>query len=132
MTQQELNTKAIDIIKKMIDTIADKNYEELASFMQTDPSWVKDGETQKEGFLELGEWIDEQLAMWEEEEEREFKIDHFDESCIDIEPCFDGKQSFCTATCQPMNSGEALDFWFEIEFQIKDNDELKPILNINI
>lgn len=132
MTQQEFTVKATNMIKQMIDIIADKEYEKLASFVR--PSWNTKGETLTEAFMEFGEWIDGQLEMWEEYEGRKFVIDHFDESCME-ELDFHSleKQNFTMTTYQPTNQGEDIaEFWFEIAFTIENNEEIIAELNINI
>ena len=128
MTEQEFKTKATEIIKQIIDNIADKEYEKLASFSQIHSSWVEPGQTQEDAFLAFGEWLDEQLAMWEEDEERIFAIDHFDESCLeDIE--FEEDSSF--VTYNPTNSGDELDLWFEIDFKVDKNEQILATFNVN-
>lgn len=129
MTEQEFITRATELVKQIVDAIADKEYAKLASFSQIDSSWIKPGQTQEEAFLAFGEWLDGQLAMWEEDEEREFVVDHFNKSCLDdIE--LEGNSSF--VTYNPTNSGEELDFWFEISLEIGNNDQMVATLNVNI
>lgn len=128
MTEQEFKAKATEIIKQIVDNIADKEYEKLASFSQIDSSWVEPGQTQEDAFLAFGEWLDEQLAMWEEDEERIFAIDHFDESCLeDIE--FEEDGSF--VTYNPTNSGDELDLWFEIDLKVDKNEQILATFNVN-
>ena len=128
MTEQEFKTKATEIIKQIVDNIADKEYEKLASFSQIDSSWVEPGQTQEDAFLAFGEWLDEQLAMWEEDEERIFAIDHFDESCLeDIK--FEEDGSF--VTYNPTNSGDELDLWFEIDLKVDKNEQILATFNVN-
>ena len=129
MTEQEFKTKATEIIKQIIDNIADKEYEKLASFSQNHSSWVEPGQTQEDAFLAFGEWLDEQLAMWEEDEERIFVVDHFDESCLeDIE--LEGDSSF--VTYNPTNSGDELDLWFEIDLKVDKIEQILATFNVNI
>lgn len=129
MTEQEFSIRVTELVKQIVDAIADKEYAKLASFAQIASSWVEPEQTQEEAFLALGEWLDEQLAMWEEDEEREFVVDHFSESCLgDIE--LEDNKSF--VTYNPTNSGEELDLWFEIIFEIGNNDQISAIFNVNI
>lgn len=129
MTEQEFSIRVTELVKQIVDAIADKEYAKLASFAQIASSWIELGQTQEEAFLALGEWLDEQLAMWEEDEEREFVVDHFSESCLeDIE--LEGNKSF--VTYNPTNSGEALDLWFEIILEIGNNDQIAATFNVNI
>ncbi len=132
MIEQEFTLKATEIIKQMVNAIADKKYEKLASFMRMDPSWLTEGRTMTEAFEEFGKIIDSQLEGWEEYEGRKFVIDHFDESCIeDLDFSYLERQNFTMATYQPTNEGENIDFWFEIAFTIENNEELIAELNIN-
>lgn len=129
MTEQEFIVKATKLVKQIVDAIADKEYAKMASFAQIDSSWVESEQTQEEAFLAFGVWLDEQLAMWEEDEQRKFVVDHFDESCLeDIELI--NNRSF--VTYNPTNSGEELDFWFEIIFEIENNEQIIATFNINI
>lgn len=130
MTEQEFTIKATELVKSIVNNIADKKYAELAAVAQIDSSWVKPGQTQEQAFLEFGKWLDEQLAMWAEDEEREFVIDRFDESCLEeIEP-EDDNRAF--VTYNPTNSGEELDFWFEISLVVEDNYQITATLNVNL
>lgn len=129
MTEQEFIVKATELVKQIVDTIADKEYAKLASFVQIDSSWMESGQTQEAAFLAFGEWLDEQLAMWEEDEERKFVIDHFNEDCLeDIE--LEDDKSF--VTYNPTNSGEELDLWFEIDFKIENSEQIMATFNVNI
>lgn len=130
MTEQEFTIKATELVKSIIDSIADKKYAELASIAKIDNSWIKPGQTQEQAFLEFGKWLDEQLAMWAEDEEREFVIDRFDESCLEeIEP-EDDNRAF--VTYNPTNSGEELDLWFEIDIKAEENGRMTAALNVNL
>lgn len=86
----------------------------------------------QQAFAQFGEWLNEQLAMWEEEEERPFKIDYFEESCIEDMEDFAENQTYAMATYLPTNAGERLDLWFEIAFSIENNGEITAELNVNV
>lgn len=130
MTEQEFITKATEMVKSIVNNIADKKYAELASVAQINSSWVKEGQTQEQAFVEFGKWLDEQLAMWAEDEERDFVIDRFDESCLEeIEP-EDDNRAF--VTYNPTNSGEELDLWFEIDIKVEGNERITATLNVNL
>lgn len=129
MKEQEFLAKATELAKHIIDTIADREYVKLASFAQIDSSWIKSGQTQEAACLAFGEWLDGQLALWKEDEGREFVIDHFSADALeDIE--LRGNRSF--VTYDPTNSGERLDLWFEIEFVIKQDGQIQATFNVNI
>lgn len=132
MTQQEFTAKATEIIRQTVDALADKEYEKLASFLRLAPSWIEEGQTLQEAFVEFGEWLDGQLAMWEEEEEKPFQIDHFEESCIEDMEDFSENQTSAMVTYLPTNAGERLDLWFEIAFSIENDGELTAELNVNV
>ena len=128
MTKQEFIVKATKLVKQIVDAIADKEYAKMASFAQIDSSWVEPEQTQEEAFLAFGEWLDEQLDMWEEDEQRKFVVDHFSESCLeDIK--LENNRSF--VTYNPTNSGEELDFWFEIIFEIENDEQIIATFRIN-
>ena len=83
MTEQKFKAKATELIKLMVNTIADKEYTKLVSSIPPKPSWASfnDAEpTSENDCLGFGKWLDEQLAMWEEDEDKKFVVDHFNES----------------------------------------------------
>lgn len=129
MTEQEFIVKATDLVKQIVDGIAEKEYAKLASFSKIESSWIEPGETQEDGFRTFGEWLDEQLAIWEEDEEWEFVVDHFEEKCLEEIELVDNK-SF--VTYKPTNSGERLDLWFEIVFEVGKDEQITATLNVNI
>lgn len=129
MTEQEFVVVATKIVQQIIDSIAEKEYVNLASYAQIDSSWVQSGQTPEEAFVSFGEWLDEQLAMWEEYEEKRFVIDHFDESCLE-DISFRDNRAF--VVYNPTNSGERLDLWFEIDFDITSDGKLNVKFNVNI
>lgn len=129
MTEQEFKTKATELVKVIINNIADKKYDELAAVAQIHSSWVESGQTQEQAFLEFGKWLDEQLAMWAEDEEKEFVIDRFDEACLGDIELEEDNTSF--TTYNPTNSGEELDFWFEIDFKVEENGPITATFNVN-
>lgn len=129
MTEQEFKTKATDLVKVIVNNIADKKYDELAAVAQIHSSWVESGQTQEQAFLEFGKWLDEQLAMWEEDEEREFVVDRFDEACLGDIELEEDNTSF--TTYNPTNSGEELDLWFEIAFKVEENERITATFNVN-
>ncbi len=129
MTEWEFKTKAAGLVKSIVNNIAAKKYTELAYFARIDPSWVKPGQTQEQAFSDFGEWLDGQLSMWEEDEERKFVVDGFDESCLDDIELDEDNTSF--TTYNPTNSGEELDIWFEIKFGLDENGQITATFNVN-
>ncbi len=132
MTEHEFKAKATELIKLMIDTIADKEYTKLVSIIPPKSSWASfhDAEPTPENVcLGFGEWLDGQLAMWEEDEDKKFVVDHFNESCIGKIELENDNTSFVTYS--PTSLGEELDLWFEIDFEIK-GDQITAIFDVNI
>ncbi len=129
MTGNEFMLSIKGLAQQIVDAVAKKEYGKLADFALIDSSWIKSGQTQEEAFEELGEWLDEQLAMWEEDEGRTYVIDLFDEQCLgNIE--LNGDKAFVEYS--PTNSGEQLDLWFELDFSIETGGQIKVIFNVNI
>ena len=68
MVESGFKTKAQELIKLMVDTIADKEYAKLVSSIPPKLSWAAfiDAEpTSENACLGFGKWLVEQLAMWE-------------------------------------------------------------------
>ena len=131
-------TKAQELIKLMVDTIADKEYTKLVSSIPPKLSWasyIKAEPSPENACLGFGKWLVEQLAMWEEYEDKEFVVDHFQKSCMDEIDETDetrletnNRDILCY---NPTSFGEGLDFWFEIEFFI-ENGQIKAVFDVNI
>lgn len=139
MAKVEFKSKAEELIKLMVDTIADKEYAKLVSSIPPKLSWASyiDAEqTLENACLGFGKWLVEQLAMWEEDEGKKFVVDHFEKSCMEdigeeeLEEEFEIYKS-CEMYYKPTSFGEQLDFWFEIEFFI-ENGQIKAVFDVNI
>lgn len=76
-----------------------------------------------------------QLAMWEEDEDKKFVVDHFQKSCMeDIDDTDEERletNNRDMVSYNPTSFGEQLDFWFEIEFFI-ENGQIKAVFDVNI
>ncbi len=134
MTKEEYKAKTTEIIKQFVNAVADKEYKKLASIMRTE-SFCKDGETQEEGFLFFGKWLDEQLECWEEDYGHPFVVDHFQEKSLDLnegEFFKSGDEYIASATYSPTSNGEQLDFWFEFDISIKEDNTLSVVFDVNI
>lgn len=132
MTEQEFKAKATKLIALMVDTIADKEYTKLVSIIPPKPSWASfhDAEpTPENNCLGFGEWLTGQLAMWEEDEDKKFVVDHFNESCLGKIELQNDNTSF--VTYRPTSFEEELDFWFEIEFEVK-GEQIIAIFDVNM
>lgn len=136
MAESDFKAKAQEMIQLMIDTIADKEYAKLVSSIPPKPSWASyiDMEpTSENACLGFGKWLTEQLALWEEDEDKKFVVDHFETSCImeDIHETRLEIDERDMASYSPTSFGEQLDFWFEIEFFI-ENGQMKAVFDVNI
>lgn len=133
MTEQEFRTKALGLIRLMVDTIADREYIKLLSSIPPEYSWAdwNDAEpTPENGCLGFGQWLDEQLAMWEEDYDEKYVVDHFDEACLGEIELENDNTSF--VTYHPTNAGKELDFWFEIKFKVEEDGRITAIFDVNI
>ncbi len=129
MTKQEFAAKATELIQLMVDTIADKNFIKLTSSIPPRSLWASfiDAQaTPENGCLGFGKWLNELLAIWEDEYDKKFVIDHFSASCLDKKELREGN----IVTYHPTSFGEKLDFWFEIDFKV-ENEQLTAVFDIN-
>ena len=134
MTVQEYKEKMTEIVKQFVNAVADKEYAKLSSIMKTE-SFCNHGETQEEGFLYFGNWLDEQLECWEEDYGHPFVVDHFQEKSLDLnegEIFKSGDEYLASATYSPTSNGEQLDFWFEFDIKIKEDNTLSVVFDLNI
>ncbi len=124
-----------ELIQLMVDTIANKEYAKLVSSIPPKLSWASfiDAEpTAENACLGFGQWLDEQLAMWEEDEDKKFVVDPFKKSCMeDINEARLEMERRDMVCYNPTSFGERLDFWFEIEFFMEDG-RLKAEFDVNI
>ena len=124
-----------ELIQLMVDTIANKEYAKLVSSIPPKLSWASfiDAEpTAENACLGFGQWLDEQLAMWEEDEDKKFVVDPFKKSCMeDIHEARLEKERRDMVCYNPTSFGEPLDFWFEIELFMEDG-RLKAEFDVNI
>ena len=132
MTEQEFIVKITELIKQIINIIADRKYIELASLVQIDlswSSWLDLEEAPENACLGFGKWLEQQLATWEEDEKRKFIVDHFDKSCLGKIKLNADNTSFVTYF--PTNSGERLDFVFEMDSRLENNNQIVASFDIN-
>ena len=98
MTQQEFNEKATELIKEMVNAIADKDFSRLAASIPPKLSWahqIDAEETVENACIGFGKWLEEQLALWEEDYEKKFVVDPFDSGRLDnIDELDEEGQSF--------------------------------------
>ena len=100
MTQQEFNAKATELIKAMVNAIADKDFSRLATSIPPKLYWahqIDAEETVENACIGFGKWLEEQLALWEEDYEKKFVVDPFDSGRLDnIDELDEEGQSFNT------------------------------------
>jgi len=119
MTQQEFNAKATELIKEMVNAIADKDFPRLAASIPPKLAWAGQmgaDKTVENACLGFGKWLEEQLALWEEYNGQKYTVDRFDTQFN---------------TYNPASFGEQLDFWFEMEFQVK-NEQISAVFDVII
>ncbi len=128
MTKRKLKAMAKERVKQIVNLISQKRFAELADITLIEESWCGESGAQADGFKEFGEWLTEQLALWAEDEGKEFVVDEFDESCLEH---LDIEEEGIWADYSPTNHGEPLDFWFEIPMNV-EGDKLISVFNVNI
>lgn len=133
MVELEFKSKAQELIKLMVDTIADKEYTKLVSTIPPKLSWAIDAEpTPENACLGFGKWLIEQLAMCEEDYDKEFVVDYFNKSCMEDIDKLSLKTDNRVIVCyNPTSLGEPLDFWFEIEFFF-ENGQMAAVFDVNV
>ncbi len=129
MNRISLKIKATNRVKDIINCISQAKFDELASVTLIESSWCGDDGTQEQGIKEFGEWLTELLAMWAEDEDKEFVVDEFNKKSLDNLDIEDG---LIWAEYSPTSHGEPLDFWFEIQMHINEEGKLISEFNVNI
>ena len=122
MTEQEFIVKATELVKHIVDAIADKEYTKLASFAQIGSNWISGGRTTEEGCAAFGKWIDDWFAEMKEDYGKTYVVDHFDEACLEDIELKEDNTAF--VIYNPTNAGKELDFWLEFEFKIDNNGHI--------
>lgn len=135
MEKSEFKTKIEELVQLMVNAIADKEYAKLVSSIPPKLSWASyiDAEqTLENACLGFEKWLVEQLALWEEDYDKKFVVDHFEKSSMeDIHKERLEAYKKVMVSYNPTSFGEPLDFWFEIEFFI-ENGQIKAVFDINI
>lgn len=121
-----LKSKAFAIIEKTVNCLASKEYEKLSDIISVDDSWIGGESSAIQGFTE---WLEEQLRMWSEDYGKEVVIDSFDSSQV-VEDAFKNGRAFFEYN--PTNNGEAMDFWFEINFEADGDEITTALFNVNV
>ncbi|WP_124098525.1 hypothetical protein [Ruminococcus sp. Marseille-P6503] len=135
MAELGLKTKAEELVKLMVDTIADKDYAKLVSSIPPKLSWASfiDAEpTSENACLGFGKWLIEQLAMWEDDYGKKFVVDHFNKLCMEeVDESKLETNNRTMISYDPTSFGESLDFGFEIEF-FMENGQIAAVFDVNI
>ncbi len=129
MIKQAFQVKATKLIQLMIDAIAEKEYTTLVYIIPPNLSWANAEPTPENACLGFGEWLDEQLTMWEEDYNKKYVVDHFNTSCLEKIELKDDNTSF--VTYRPTSFEEELNFWFEIDFKV-EGEQVTAIFDVNI
>ena len=129
MKEQQFKENITKKVKQIIDFIANHEYSKLHTITNINSSWFGDKKTQVEGIEIFAEWLEEQLKIWSEDEEKEFVIDPYNEKYFTIQH-LKGNQAF--GVFEPHSHNEKLEFWFEFHFLINENDNIISEFNINI
>ena len=135
MAESGFRKKGQELIQLMVDTIADKAYANLVFSIPPKLSWasyINEEPTAENACLGFGKWLAEQLALWEQDEDKKFVVDHFKKSCmedINEERLEMDKREM--VSYHPTSFGEPLDFWFEIEF-FMGNGQIRAVFDVNL
>ena len=127
MTEEQLEAAAKERVKSIINYIAQEEFDKLPSVTLIENSWCEGGD-QKDGINAFKGWLKEQFELWEEDFDKKFVVDPFDENCLDLGDLVNGRYF---AVYNPTSHGEEIDFWFEIKLYLKNN-ELISEFNINV
>lgn len=127
--EQQFKGNITKNVKQIIDFIANHEYSKLHIITKINSSWFGDKKTQNEGIEIFAEWLEEQLKIWSEDEEKEFVIEPYNEKYFTIQH-FEDNQVYIVF--EPHSHNEKLEFWFEFHFLINENDNIISKFNINI
>lgn len=129
MTQEQFHAEITRRVKEIINDISREEYDKILTVALIDPSWCEGQGTQEDGIKELSEWLRGQLALWAEEDGKDYVVDPFNEENMDIDQTED-VYAFTTYTAT--SHGEMLDIWFEFECTYDENGQVKIVFNVNI
>ena len=129
MTQEKFEMMATERVKQIVNCISREEYDRLLSVTQIDNSWCGEGGTQADGINAFTEWLKEQFALWTEEDGKDYVVDLFDKKWLQLDKL---ESNYAFATYSATSHGEMLDFWFEFELTVDENEQLTAVLNVNI
>lgn len=125
MLEQEVKKR----IASFINALARKDGDQLVQAVSIAPAWLKSGETPAHYLLDMSNWIEEQLALWAEDEGHPFVIDAYHEDQLDWD--FQSLEDNAI-TYRPTSFGEELDFWFDIELALTDDGQPLVYVMLNV
>ena len=125
MTKQQFKDKAIENAAQIVNYIANHEYAKLHTVTNIKTSLYGDAVT-----LEMiGEWLEEQLKICSEYENKEFVIDAFEEKYFKI---LELKDNRAFAYFNPHSYNERFDFVFEFDFIMDDNGNITSEFSVNM
>lgn len=131
MEKQNFESCIEELVKDIINCVAEKDYDELEQIALIDEEWIEEDEEQNDGFRRFEEWIEDQLSSWEEETGEEFVIDSFDKEYLEID--IDQDNGECAlATYTPTSDSEDLDIWFEFRCTADKDDKIQAVFTVNM
>lgn len=125
MDQETYKEKVISTVKELINCISAGEFEKIPSNVDIHKSWYSGDMTRDEAINEFKEWLEGTLALWREENGKDYVIDAFNEASMDCDDL-----EFIEYA--PRSNGEKLDFWFEIFVYQNEGREPRIIFNVNV
>lgn len=130
MTEQEFYKKAAENVRQIVNCIADHEYSKLQTVTEINLEVHHHFKTQSEAMNQLTTWLDDQLKIWSEYENKKCIVDYFNEKYFDFKiDRFDRKKAF--GSYMPHSYGEELCFIFEFDF-IVDVEDVTSRFSINV
>lgn len=130
MTEQQFREEAVENVRQIVNCIADHEYEKLRTVTAIDLSVHSSYKSQFEAIEEITAWLEEQLQIWSEYENKEFVVDHFDEKYFYFNiHQFESNSAF--GYFRPHSHGEELDVTFEFDFAV-DDERVVSLFSINV
>lgn len=138
MKQEEFRAVVRETVKALIDSIAAGEYDKIPNNVDIDESWYSDGMTREEALAEFKDWLEGQLAFWNEKYDADYVFDAFRDESLNRDEWGewiedeDGSEEQDFVEYQPTSHGEDIDFWFEINIKNEGGDKPRFVFNINI
>lgn len=129
MTQEQFYAEITRRVKEIVNDISREEYDKILTVAFIDPSWCGEQGTQEDGIKEWSEWLRDQLALWTEDDGKDYVVDPFNGEYMNI---LQTEDAYAFTTYTATSHGEMLDFWFEFECTYDENGQVKIVLNVNI